>query len=295
MAADYDHGVLEGGEPNGETQSRSSGAGTFSSTGRLTAVGSGIKSVAHLTMEARSRIVRADQVLVCAADAATDSYVRELNPRVEDLHVYYGQDRRRRETYRDMSGRIVSFVRKGLDVVVVMYGHPGVFVNPTYAAMDEARAEGHEVEMLPGVSAEDCLIADLEVDPAREGMQSYEATAFLVRRRVVDVHVPLVLWQVGCVGDPGFDRQGYDSRHLGVLLERLSELYAPDHRVVIYEAAQHPLADPRIRTYRLDQLRPDDVTGISTMFVPPLAPAPVDRTMAERLGLVTATTAPGGS
>lgn len=254
-------------------------------TGSLTVVGSGIKSVAHLTVEAKARIEWADQVLHCVADGVTDAYVRDLNQRTEDLHVYYGQGKRRRQTYEEMAERMVSFVRQGLNVVVVMYGHPGVFVHPTYAAMDQLRAEGYRVEMQPGVSAEDCLIADLGVDPAREGMQTYEATAFLVRRRVIDVHVPLVLWQVGCVGDPGFDRQGFDGRNLHVLVERLQELYGRDYEVVIYEAAQHPLAEPRIRTHRLPEIGPDDVTGISTMFVPPIAQAPVDRKMVARLGL----------
>lgn len=266
---------------------RTTGPGSTSARrGRLTAVGSGIKSVAHLTMEAKARIAGADQVLVCAADAVTDGYIRELNPSVEDLHVYYGQDKRRRVTYADMAARIASYVRKGCDTVVVMYGHPGVFVNPTFAAMDAVRAEGYPAEMLPGVSAEDCLIADLEIDPAREGLQTYEATYLLIRNPTVDVRVPLVLWQVGCVGDPGYDRRGFDGRNLHVLIERLQEWYGSDHRVVIYEAAQHPLARPRIRPYVLPEIGPTDVTGISTMFVPPLAQAPLDREMAERLGLL---------
>jgi uncharacterized protein YabN with tetrapyrrole methylase and pyrophosphatase domain len=254
--------------------------------GSLTVVGSGIKSVAHLTAEARARIQWADQVLHCVADGVTDAYIRELNPSTEDLHVYYGQGKRRRQTYLEMADRIVSFVRRGLNVVVVMYGHPGVFVHPTYAAMDTVSSEGYRTEMLPGICAEDCLIADLRVDPALEGFQTYEATAFLVRKRVIDVHVPMVLWQVGCVGDSGYNRQGFDGRHLHVLIERLQELYERDHEVVIYEAAQHPLADPRIHLHPLSKIGVEDVTGISTMFVPPLAPAPVDREMASRLGLL---------
>lgn len=253
--------------------------------GSLTAVGSGIKSVAHLTMEAKARIEWADQVLICVADGVTDTYVRQLNPNTEDLHVYYGQDKRRRVTYRDMADRICMYVRRGLNVVVVMYGHPGVFVNPTFAAMDDLRAEGYRCEMLPGVSAEDCLIADLEIDPATEGMQTYEATAFLVRNITIDVCVPLVLWQVGVIGESGYERKGFDNHNLHVLVERLSELYSPEHEIVIYEAAQHPLADPRIRVYRLCDLDDDAATGISTMFVPPKGPAKPDLEMARRLGI----------
>jgi len=243
--------------------------------GSLTVVGSGIKSVAHLTLEAQAHIKAADQVLVCAADAVTESYIRELNPRVEDLHVYYGQDRPRRETYRAMADRMKWYVHQGKTVVVVMYGHPGVFVNPTFMAIEELRALGHATQMLPGVSAEDCLIADLQVDPAAHGLQTYEATYFLTRRVVVDVHVPLVLWQVGLIADHGFSRAGFDGRHFDLLQDRLRQMYSDEHEVTVYEAAQHPLARPRVLVRPIGKLTHADLTAISTLFIPPLcAPEP---------------------
>jgi uncharacterized protein YabN with tetrapyrrole methylase and pyrophosphatase domain len=243
--------------------------------GSLTVVGSGIKSVAHLTLEAQAHISAADQVLVCAADAVTEGYIRELNPQVEDLHVYYGQDRPRQETYRAMADRMVWHVRQGKVVVVVMYGHPGVFVNPTFFAIEELRDLGYATQMLPGVSAEDCLIADLQVDPAAHGLQTYEATYFLTRRVLVDVHVPLVLWQVGLIADHGFSRSGFDGRHFDLLQDRLVQMYSAEHAVTVYEAAQHPLARPRVLVTPIVELTHDDLTAISTLFIPPLyAPEP---------------------
>jgi len=250
--------------------------------GSLTAVGSGIKSVAHLTLEAQAHIRAADMVLICAADAVTDGFIRDLNPQIEDLHVYYGQDRPRRETYRAMADRMVWHVLEGREVVVVMYGHPGVFVNPTFVAIQELRDLGYPARMLPGVSAEDCLIADLEVDPAAHGLQTYEATFFITRAVTIDVHVPLILWQVGLVGDHGFNRAGFDGRHLDLLISRLVELYSPEHEVVIYEAAQHPLAHPRVVVRPVAQVQQADLTAISTMFIPPLgAPPPQSDTLAS--------------
>ena len=251
--------------------------------GTLTAIGSGIKSVAHLTLEARAHVESADIVLVCSADAVTDAYLRELNPNCEDLHVYYGIDVPRRETYQAMAGRMVEMVRRGMDVVVVFYGHPGVFVDPTFQAINQVREMGLPAVMLPGISAEDCMIADLEIDPASQGMQTYEATYYLTRKIQIDVRVPLVLWQVALVGDPTYPEGGYDSRNLKILVERLQELYSIDHRVVIYEAAQHPLARARIWPVALSELGPEHVTGISTMFVPPKEPAYIDREIVERM------------
>jgi len=251
--------------------------------GSLTVIGSGIKSVAHMTLEAKAIIEAADVVLVCSADAVTDAFLRELNPNVEDLHVYYGIDVRRRKTYEAMTARMVEMVRRGKDVAVVFYGHPGVFVDPTFAAINQVREMGRPAVMRPGISAEDCLIADLEIDPAAQGFQTYEATYYLTRRIVIDVRVPLVLWQVALVGDSSYPQGGFDSRNLGFLVSHLQELYGDDHEVVIYEAAQHPLARPRIWPVPLSGLGPEHVTGISTMFVPPKEPAFIDTDLVEAM------------
>lgn len=252
-------------------------------TGSLTAIGSGIKSAAHLTLEAKAHVEAADVVLLCSADAVTDAYLHTLNDNIEDLHVYYGIDVPRRQTYNAMAGRAVEMVRRGKNVVMVFYGHPGVFVDPTFEAIRQVRDMGLPAVMLPGISAEDCMIADLEVDPAAQGMQTYEATYYLSRKIQIDVRVPLVLWQVALIGDPSYPEGGFDSRNLGLLTSHLQELYGDDHVVVIYEAAQHPLAQARIWPIPLSELGPEHVTGISTMFVPPKEPAFLDIEVVERM------------
>ncbi len=52
---------------------------------------------------------------------------------------------------------ILSSVRKGLYVVGIFYGHPGIFVNPSRRALTIARQEGYQALMLPAVSSIDCL------------------------------------------------------------------------------------------------------------------------------------------
>ncbi len=101
-------------------------------------------------------------------------------------------------------------VRAGLDVVGVFYGHPGVFVNPSHRALSIAREEGYKARMLPGVSAEDCLYADLCIDPANPGCVTYEASDFLIRERPVNIHSHLILFQVGCIGVADFQFTGFN-------------------------------------------------------------------------------------
>jgi hypothetical protein len=67
-----------------------------------------------------------------------------------------------------------SPVARGVTVIrnvlcVALYGHPGVFACVGHEAIERARAEGIDAQMLPGISAEDCLFAELGVDPAVGG------------------------------------------------------------------------------------------------------------------------------
>jgi hypothetical protein len=104
-----------------------------------------------------------------------------------------------------MSELTLKYLREGLNVCVVYYGHPGVFVMPSHDSIRQARAAGFEAIMLPGISAEDCLFADLGIDPGRIGCQSFEATDFLVNRRKFDTSSHLILWQIGVIGDLSYD------------------------------------------------------------------------------------------
>lgn len=137
--------------------------------GTLIVVGTGIKLVSHVTQAAQQAIAQAEVVLFVAGDALVATWITRLNPAAESLHVLYAPGKRRRQTYREMTARILAEVRQGRQVCAAFYGHPGVFVRPAHAAIRQARREGFPAGMLPGISAEDCLFADLEVTPSRPG------------------------------------------------------------------------------------------------------------------------------
>lgn len=244
--------------------------------GSLTIVGTGIKGVSHLTLGAKAAIESSDILLFCVADPVTEAKLRELNPCHDNLYRFYSSDILRRDTYAGMTDRIVECVRAGAVVCTAFYGHPGFFVTSTHAAKGILEAEGYDVTMEPGISAIDCLIADLGFDPALTGMQTYEATDYLLRKRKIDTSVPLVLWQVGLVGERGYDAAGFRSYNLDVLCDNLCSLYAPNHDVIIYEAAVFVHHKPSIQCINLTELKPHHLSGISTMFVPPRDIAPVD-------------------
>lgn len=254
------------------------------SSGSLTVVGTGIRLGSHLTREARLLLEAADIVLSVVAEPGMQAVLEELNPKTRSLHELYELGETRAEAYEAMAEEILRHVREGKNVVAAFYGHPGVFVAPSHEAIRRARAEGYRASMLPGISAEDCLFADLGVDPARFGCQSYEATDFLVHRRRIDPTAALVLWQIGTVGSVV---AAATTRPTGlpVLVEALREDYPPEHEVTVYEASPYPGFDPLVRNVRLGELSAEHVTGLSTLYVPPRERAALDLTMLDRLGL----------
>jgi hypothetical protein len=94
-----------------------------------------------------------------------------------------------------------------------------------------------------------------------------------------------VIFQIACVGDPGFKRSGYEKRNLPTFVEYLAEIYGGDHEVILYEAAQYPICEPTIVKVPIHEISKARVTGITTLYIPPKSRPSVDRPMAERLGI----------
>lgn len=253
--------------------------------GILKVVGTGIKAVSDVTLEAVAHIEQADKVLYLVADPVTAYWITTLNKNSEDLYGFYGEGKPRIQTYNEMVERILTCVREGGKVCVAMYGHPGVFAYPTHESVRRAREEGFDAQMLPGVCTTDCLFADLGVDPGNSGCQSFEATDFLVYRRAFDPSCHLILWQIAVIGVPTYKMQRCNDDGLKVLIEVLSEHYDLDHEVTVYQASQYVVSEPIIRRVPLAGLLDAGVNGISTLYVPPKIERAPDARMRERLGL----------
>ncbi len=254
--------------------------------GSLTIVGTGFLVVQQTTPEAETHLRNADRLLYAVGDSVTETWLEGLNPNSESLSDAYGEGKPRRQTYREMVERILAPVRRGERVCVAFYGHPGVCVIPSHDAIRQARQEGHEARMLPGISAEDCLFADLGVNPLDHGCLSFEATGFLIRRRPVDPCCALVLWQVGAIAVDDYRQvEPWNRKGLAVLAEVLRTHYPRDHRCAVYEAPSVPMCKPHIEWLTLDDLPEASVSTASTLYVPPASQAPVDQAMMERLGM----------
>jgi precorrin-6B methylase 1 len=255
-----------------------------SSNGSLAVVGVGIKFVSHTTLEARSRIEVAEEVLFAVADPATATWILTLNTKATPF-PHYAPGQPRRKTYNAWVERMLTRLREGISLCAVFYGHPGVFVYPAHEAIRRARQEGYPAVMLPGVSAADCLYADLGVDPAENGCQSFDATDFLIYQRSVDLCTPLLLWQIGVAGYTGYAEGRCNPTGIRILTDYLCEHYGGNHQVVVYEAARYAFLEPQVQQVMLRDLPGARITMCSILYIPPLQAPILNLEMAARLGL----------
>jgi uncharacterized protein YabN with tetrapyrrole methylase and pyrophosphatase domain len=238
--------------------------------GTLTVVGTGLFGVGHATPESLAHIESAQKLFHLVVDPVSRAWIEELNPTAESLFDSYADGRFRPDSYEEMVERILAPVERGVDVCAAFYGHPGVLVHPSHEAIARARALGHTARMLPGISSEDCLFADLGVDPAARGCQSFEATDFLVRRRKFDPDSPLVLWQIGAIGVATYRNITlWSPDGLQILADSLSERYPREHEVTVYEAPRFAISEPRLERLPLCELARARVSTSSTLYVPP--------------------------
>ncbi|MBB3226547.1 uncharacterized protein YabN with tetrapyrrole methylase and pyrophosphatase domain [Luteibacter sp. Sphag1AF] len=244
---------------------------TKPSRGSIACVGMGMTLGSHLTPLSRSHIEQADVVFAGLSDGIVEIWLKRMNDDVRSLQPYYKEGKSRLQTYRQWVDLMMDEVRAGKRVCGVFYGHPGIFAWSPHKVIEVARAEGFDAHMEPGVSAEDCLYADLGIDPGRFGCQHFEASQLLLFERRIDPTGYLVLWQVGLVGDQSLARFQTGSAYRQVLVDLLAEDYPLDHEIIVYRAATLPIEKPRVIRVALRDLPEVKMTAEETVVVPPVS------------------------
>lgn len=251
----------------------------------LVVVGSGIKLISHLNTETKAYIEQADIVLYLVNDPLMKEWIVQANAHAESLDHLYTKHKLRLHCYQEITHYILEKLRSDKHVCVVFYGHPAVFAQSALEAVVQARIDGYDAKVLPAISAEDCLFADLLIDPGSCGCQSYEATDFLIHRRPFSTHSHLILWQIGVIGTLAHAMNHNNKNGINVLCNYLEKLYSTEHKVIVYEAAQYPSFDPRIDEMTLSQLRTASLTRISTLYIKPSGNLACDMQMLNELNI----------
>ncbi len=243
--------------------------GVWSAKG-LTVVGTGMRAGLHMTVETQLAIEQSAKVLYIVADPISEACILKLNPAAESLGHLYQVGKPRMEIYEAIIARILGELESAGDLCVAFYGHAGVLTYPAWESIRRARATGRRARMLPAISTEDSLFADLGLDIVRAGLQSFEATRFLYYRYNFDPCAGLLLWQVGGLGETKWNPPHDGARpRIDVLTNYLTKFYGPQHEVYLYHAPQLPTSRALIERVALRDLPSAEFISISTLYIPP--------------------------
>lgn len=232
----------------------------------LVIIGVGEQPAEHITIEARAWLVNAGRVFHFLTDEAAQRWLHQLHPPAQSM-----------QQEADPLTPITIALQAGMSVCLVLPGHPAL--HPlAHQALQQARTAGYRAWMSPAVSAEDCLFADLLVDPGRAGGQSFDTTHFLLQRCRFDASSMLMLWHLHQIG------QLEAALGLRVLRDYLTDYYPAGHLVILYEP---PTAgnQSQMQGFELQSLPTAQVTPQTLLYVPGRPGAKADKAMRRRLGM----------
>lgn len=238
-------------------------------SGSLVCVGTGMTLGAHISPIAQSHIEQADVVFTLMANGFSEKWLADMNTDVRSLQSYYQEGKNRNITYNEMVDAIINEVRAGKKVTAAFYGHPGVFACVSHRAIKKAHNEDLPATMEPGISAEDCLYADLGIDPGKTGCSHYETSQFMFYQRNIDNAGYLILWQVALAGDKSLEKYSTGSAYRKILVDLLLEHYPADHEVILYQAKGIAIDTMRAEKIALTDLVDAELLMHTTLVIPP--------------------------
>ena len=242
-------------------------------------VGLGVLNVDHLTRETEGVIRRSNEVLYVDTGVATRMYLESLCPRVTSLfETSYEEEGPRLGAYHHMAARVLDAAIDHAPVTFAMHGHPIVGAYAPFLIRDMAGLLSLEVLVLPGISAMDCLFAELMVDPCVAGMQMYEATDLLLRHRPLQPDVPALIWQIGSVETRLHTTRASKPQRFERLRAHLLRFYPPEHQATAVYSTPHPLMPSTVHRFELQDICQNAhlLHAGFTLYVPPVHERPVE-------------------
>ncbi len=250
-------------------------------------VGLGVQTATQVTGEVEQAIRASREVLYVDTGVATRSFLSELCPRVTALYdASYREEHSRTGAYEHMAEQVIEAAIDHPPVTFALHGHPLVAAQPPFRLMELARARGLRVRVLPGVSAIDTIMADLRLDPVVHGIQMYEATDLLLRRRPLQPDVPALIWQIGPLETCLHTMRVSRPKRFDRFIAHLRLFYPPSHEVVAIYCSPHVLMPPAILRFALEDMgskAPEIHSGFS-LYIPPVSARPIhDHDLLEKL------------
>ena len=240
--------------------------------------GLGLQTVNQITREVEHAIRSSHEVLYLDTGVATRTFLESLCPKVTPLYEQsYLEEKARVSAYEHMAARVIDAAIEHPPVTFAIHGHPLIAAHPPFLVLELAKALNLRVQVLPGISALDAIFADLRVDPVVHGVQMYEATDLLLRRRPLQPELPTIIWQIGPLETALHTDRVSRPERFARFIGHLRQYYPPGHEVVAIYCSPHPLLPPEILRFAMEDMGQyaADIHAGFTLYVPPAASRPI--------------------
>lgn len=241
-------------------------------------VGVGIRGARQITREVEEVLRVVNEVFYVVASQELPSYLRELNPCTTNLHpLTYKEGVGRISAYDAMSAAVIDAAIDHGPTALALYGHPTMFVFPSQQIARAAEFMNLRVRVIPGISALDCILADLLLDPGLLGLQIYEATEVLVRKRPIQPDVPCLLWQVGSLESNLYSEGHSRPERFTRIKKYLLQFYSPNHRIAAVHSSIDIAVPSQVLWFPLSEIEAHHAElhqGL-TLYIPPTGVRPV--------------------
>lgn len=186
-------------------------------------VGLGLAPAGQLTVEVAAWLKQVDHLFYLPSPAG--QWLADHEPRAIATTL---------DTVLD---QLLPLLGQGQSTCLAVSGHPAMQPG-LQTVVQQIRGRGYEAWLTAAISVEDCLFADLGLDPGRGGCQSFRASHFLAGQPRFDPRATLLLWDIAAIGRP----------ELATLTAQLQTHYPADYPIILYEVGfrpghrQHPLS-----------------------------------------------------
>lgn len=237
-------------------------------------LGSGIKTISHLTNESVELIESAAKVFYLVNEPIMKKFLSDISKDSFDLDEIYFSHNYRVKSYTKIVDKIICYATKNKDedLAVVFYGHPYFCAEIGLEIKKIALTKNIPVKTFSAVSSLDCMYSDLDIDPAQHGMQIYETTHFINYPKIFDITSHLVLLQIGFIESQEVINRSYDngsglSKLKSILIQK--HKYPLEHICVSYEASLYKDVSPVIHYISLNDIETFKFSSISMLVIPP--------------------------
>jgi len=206
--------------------------------------GSGIKTLSHHTQEFAVAVKHADIVIYLVNEPILELWLQKNSKQSFSLNELYFLSSERSDSYQLIEQKVISSFECYNNICLVFYGHPLLLADSVNTIINQAKSKEIKVQVLPGISAFDCLLADLEIK-LDGGCFLAEASFFVKHQTKIDISHHVVLWQVGMIDvstPPTENKKG----NILKLKNELLKYYPPQSIIYLYEASLYPYRKPLI-------------------------------------------------